>query len=131
MSGFNQLLRMHERLRGKKGCPWDKKQTFESFAPYLEEETMEILEEVRKKDYRAMKDELGDLFWNILFMCQMAKEKGLFDVNGIMESARKKMAKRHPHVFGNKKFKSVEEVEKHWNKIKGKAQYHKQTRKRK
>ena len=72
MSGFNQLLRMHEKLRGKNGCPWDKKQTFESFAPYLEEETMEILEEVRKKDYRAMKDELGDLFWNILFMCQMA-----------------------------------------------------------
>lgn len=115
---FMELIEMHKILRGKKGCPWDKKQTIQSFGPFIEEEAMEVMQEIKKKDYPALKEELGDLLWNILFLCQIAKEENLFSLKEVLKTTKTKMKKRHPHVFGNKKTKNIKEIEKEWVKNK-------------
>ncbi|HIC86890.1 MAG TPA: hypothetical protein EYP03_01335 [Aquificae bacterium] len=78
---FDDLIKIMEILR--KNCPWDKKQTFDSLVKYLEEEVCELIEAIIKKDYENMKEELGDLLLQVVFYSQIAKEKGLFDINKV------------------------------------------------
>jgi uncharacterized protein YabN with tetrapyrrole methylase and pyrophosphatase domain len=115
---FEELVRIHEILRGEKGCAWDKKQTLESFNEFLIKEAEEVVEAVENSNPEEIKKELGDLFWNILFMCQIAKEEGLFDIKDVMEEVKEKMIRRHPHVFGDEKDTDVKEIERRWHEIK-------------
>lgn len=117
---FTNLVKIMERLRGDDGCPWDKEQTPESLKPFLIEEAYEVLEALDEKDSAKLKEELGDLLYQILFHAQIAKEKGEFDINDILESSIEKMVRRHPHVFGDKKAKDSKEVLVHWEETKKK-----------
>ncbi len=112
------LVEIMERLRAPNGCPWDAKQTKETIRIYLLEEAYEVLEAIEKKDPDSLCEELGDLFFQIIFLCQLAKEKGEFNLIDVLKKIRDKMIRRHPHVFGNKKVKNAKEVSDNWAKIK-------------
>ena len=115
---FDRLVEIMERLRGKEGCPWDRKQTRDSLKPFLIEEAYEVLEAIEEKDADKLKEELGDLLYQILFHAQISKEDGEFDIEDILTTSSEKMVRRHPHVFGDKKADSAEEVLKQWEAIK-------------
>lgn len=105
-------------LRGEKGCPWDREQTRESLKPFIVEEAYEVLEAIDEKNPEAVKEELGDLLFQIVFQCQIAKEQGEFDMPDVIERICKKMTARHPHVFGDADYKTSEEVLVHWEEQK-------------
>ena len=97
-----------ERLRDpKNGCPWDKKQTMESIIPHSIEEVYEVAEQVYLKNYEKLKEELGDLLFQVVYLSQIASEKNKFDFNDVVESISLKMILRHPHVFKFCIFKNV------------------------
>lgn len=111
---FNRLLEIMAALRGEKGCPWDKEQTRESLKPFIVEEAYEVLEAIDEKSPDAIKEELGDLLFQIVFQCQVAKEMGEFDMSDVIEKIGSKMITRHPHVFGEADYKTSAEVLVHW-----------------
>ena len=115
---LQELLMIMEALRGEKGCPWDKKQTKESLKPYLIEEAYELFEAIEENDPEHIKEELGDLLFQIVFQCQLAKEKAEFDMSDVIEQIAKKMRSRHPHVFGDAECNTPEEVLKQWEVLK-------------
>lgn len=115
---FIKLAGLMSRLRSKKGCPWDKKQTHRSLKPYLVEETCEVLDAINKKRPKMLMDELGDLQYQILFHAQIAKERNQFTINDVLDNAYKKLFHRHPHVFGNTRIKGADNVIDHWHKFK-------------
>jgi len=88
------------RLRGPKGCPWDRQQTHASLVRYLFEEAQELKKSIRKKDYRNMEEELGDVLLQVIFHAQLAQEKGRFTIDDIIRTLIRKLMLRHPHVFG-------------------------------
>ena len=96
-----ELLDIMARLRDpEKGCPWDREQTAESISGYTLEEAYEVYDAVQTKDAEALREELGDLLFHIVFYSRMAQEKGLFDFFDVARSACDKMIRRHPHIFG-------------------------------
>ena len=105
-------------LRSKDGCPWDHVQTSETLKPYLIEETYELVEAIDEKDPGKIKEELGDLLLQIVFHAQIAKDRGEFDINDVIDRICDKMISRHPHVFGDAKFETPEEVTKQWQERK-------------
>lgn len=111
---FQGLLDIMAALRGEKGCPWDKEQTHESLKPFLVEEAYEVLEAIDEGRPEALREELGDLLFQIVFHCQLAKERGEFDINGVIEQIGTKMIGRHPHVFADADYKTPAEVLVHW-----------------
>ena len=115
---LQELLEIMERLRGEAGCPWDKQQTRESLKPYIIEEAYELYEEIEKNDPEKIKEELGDLLFQIVFQCQIAKENGEFDMSAVIDKIGEKMIARHPHVFGDAECTTPEEVVKQWEVLK-------------
>ncbi len=111
---LRELIDIMSALRGEKGCPWDKDQTRESLKPFIVEEAYEVLEAIDEKNPEAIKEELGDLLFQIVFQCQIAREKGEFDMADVLDKIAKKMIGRHPHVFGDADYKTSEEVLVHW-----------------
>lgn len=107
-------------LRGEKGCPWDKKQTPETLKKYLIEETYEVLEAIEKGEPNEIREELGDLLFLVLFIIYLYDEKNFFKLEELLYYTSQKMIRRHPHVFGEEKVKSAEEVVTSWQKIKEK-----------
>ncbi len=118
--GFNKLVKIMERLRGPKGCPWDKEQTRESLKPFLIEEAYEVLESLDEEDPKKIREELGDLLFQILFHTQIAKERGEFDIDEVISDSIKKMIERHPHVFAKDSVKNTQEVLINWEEMKRK-----------
>jgi len=118
-ASVNRLLDIVARLRAPDGCPWDREQTHESLKPYLVEETYEVLEAIDHEDYPSLCGELGDLLLHVVFHAQLATEQGRFSFPDVVEGVVEKMVRRHPHVFGDSKVDSVDEVWRHWEKIKG------------
>ncbi|UCD78039.1 MAG: nucleoside triphosphate pyrophosphohydrolase [Desulfobacterales bacterium] len=112
------LYRLVETLRGKNGCPWDKKQTPESVSIYLMEEVFELAHAIETAEPDQIRDELGDVLFHIVFIARMFQERGHFDLAAVAHSITEKMIRRHPHVFGGKKIHSSEEVIDNWHKIK-------------
>lgn len=112
---FDSLVDIMEKLRSEEGCPWDKIQTHDTLKRYLIEETYELIEAIENRDYKAIKEELGDLLLQIVFHSKIAKDEGNFDINDVIETISKKMISRHPHVFGESSFKSPEEVLNQWD----------------
>jgi len=111
---LDELIKIMSALRGEKGCPWDREQTMESLKPFIVEEAYEVLEAIDEKDTEHVKEELGDLLFQIVFQCQIAKEKGDFDMADVIEKIGRKMIARHPHVFGDADYKTTAEVLVHW-----------------
>ncbi len=107
-----------ETLRGPRGCPWDKEQTRQSLKPFLIEETYEVLDAIDEDDPDKIKEELGDLLFQIIFHCHIAKELGQFDMSNVIDAIADKMTNRHPHVFGETKLGTSEEVLMQWEEHK-------------
>ncbi len=120
---FDRLVEIMARLR--KECPWDRKQTRESLRPYLIEEAYEVLEAIDENDPEKLKEELGDLLLQVVFHAEIAREKGEFDINDVIDFLCNKLIYRHPHVFGDVKVKDAEEVLENWEKLKKKEKNHK------
>ena len=99
-SRMRELLIIMERLRGTDGCPWDKAQSFASIAPYTIEEAYEVADAVARGDMRHLRDELGDLLFQVVFHAQIASEANQFDFEAVAGAICDKLLRRHPHVFG-------------------------------
>ena len=115
---IKELLGIMERLRGEKGCPWDREQTRDSLKPYIIEEAYEVVEAIEEGDPAKIREELGDLLFQIVFQCQIAMESGEFRFSGVVRDIGEKMIARHPHVFGNAEYKTTDEVLVHWEEQK-------------
>lgn len=122
---FEKLVRLMERLRAKNGCPWDRAQTHSSMKKHLIEEAYEVCEAIDSGDPEKLKDELGDFLFQVIFHAQIAKERGAFDIDDILDTSYKKMIRRHPHVFGKHKASSPDEAYKRWQEKKDLESAHK------
>ena len=102
MRGVQRLLEVMRQLRDPThGCPWDRRQTFHSIAPYTIEEAYEVADVIAREQWDELADELGDLLFQVVFHAQMASESNLFDFDDVAEAIVDKMIRRHPHVFGD------------------------------
>ena len=99
-SRMRELLAIMQRLRAADGCPWDKEQTFASIAPYTIEEAYEVADAIERRDMRHLRDELGDLLFQVVFHAQIASEANEFDFEAVAGAICDKLLRRHPHVFG-------------------------------
>ena len=104
----DDLIAIMARLRDpENGCPWDVKQSFSTIAPYTIEEAYEVADAIERKDYPALRDELGDLLFQVVFHSQMAREQGSFAFDDVVAAICDKMERRHPHVFGDARIDSA------------------------
>lgn len=117
---FDELVEIMARLRGPNGCPWDHEQTFKDYPQHIREEAEELFAAFDSGDVEHMKEEIGDLIWTLIFFSQIAKDEGLFTIEDSLKDIKEKIIRRHPHIFGDAKVSSAEEVIKTWNKIKEK-----------
>jgi tetrapyrrole methylase family protein/MazG family protein len=115
---IEKLASLVERLRGENGCPWDKQQTRETLKPMLIEEAYEVLEALDSEHPFELKDELGDLLFQVVFHARIAQELGEFDLAAVIDRSHDKMVRRHPHIFGNADLKTTEDVLRNWEDIK-------------
>ncbi|VAX34233.1 Nucleoside triphosphate pyrophosphohydrolase MazG [hydrothermal vent metagenome] len=115
---FDKLVKIMEALRAEDGCPWDREQTRQSLKPFLIEEAYELLEAIEEDDPVKIKEELGDLLFQIVFHARIAGEKGEFDIRDVIEAISGKMVSRHPHVFGGKRLRTADEVLDRWEEHK-------------
>jgi len=131
MYTIDDLLYLMSRLRDSEtGCPWDKKQTFSSIAPFTVEETYEVVDAIERQAFSELPAELGDLLFQVVFYAQMAKEDQLFNFSDIVQSIVAKLIRRHPHVFsdgqlyGEKRVveSTEDEIRENWQKIKQQEQ---------
>lgn len=118
MEEFSQFKEIIKTLRGPNGCQWDKEQNFDSIKPYLLEETYEVIEAIMDKDYDELKEELGDLLCQVVFLSQLADEENRFNLEDVVKGISDKMVKRHPHVFGDLNIQDTDVILKNWEKIK-------------
>ncbi len=118
---FADLVELMDRLRSPGGCPWDREQTYATLAPMLLEEAYEAfdaLEEARQGRPDDLREELGDLLFQIAFFARVAKERGEFTIDEVIDQVHAKMVRRHPHVFGEVTASSSAEVLRNWEAIK-------------
>jgi len=114
-SSIDALLEVMRRLRDPQtGCPWDREQTFETIAPYTIEESYEVADAIARKNMRDLKEELGDLLFQVVFHARLAEEQGLFDFNDVAAGMAEKLIRRHPHVFGDAQGRTPEEQNAAW-----------------
>jgi uncharacterized protein YabN with tetrapyrrole methylase and pyrophosphatase domain len=115
---INDLLRVMAKLRSPTGCPWDREQTHLTLRRHAIEEVYELIDAIEARDDHEMAEELGDLLLQVVFHCQLARERGAFDFERVCRLLVEKLVRRHPHVFGKTKVKDVDEVWVNWEKIK-------------
>src|SRR6187431_85660 len=102
MAGIQRLLDIMAQLRNPQGgCPWDLQQNFKTIAPYTVEEAYEVADAIDRGDLPSLRDELGDLLFQVVFHSQMAQEQGAFAFHDVVDAICDKMERRHPHVFGD------------------------------
>ena len=116
LAAFRHLLEIMDELREK--CPWDRAQTFETLRNLTVEETFELADAIMDKDYKDMCKELGDLQLHIVFYAKVASETGLFNITDILNKLCDKLIRRHPHIYGEVKADSADQVHDNWEKIK-------------
>ena len=119
---FSRLLEIMDDLR--ENCPWDKKQTIQSLRHLTIEETYELTDAILEEDYEAIKGELGDIMLHLVFYSKIASEKNIFDMKDVLDSICEKLIYRHPHIYGDVKVDSEEQVKANWEKIKHRSQFH-------
>lgn len=117
-TSFWQLCEVVAKLRSPQGCPWDRKQTLETIKPYTLEETYELLEAIDSGDDAAITEELGDLLLQVVLDAQIAADEQRFDLIDVIKTISEKMIRRHPHVFGEQKVDSAEQVKGVWEAVK-------------
>ena len=117
---FANLLQIMDRLRDPGGCPWDREQTYATLRNYLLEECYEVVEALDAGDRAGLREELGDLLFQIVFLSRLAKEEGAFTAEDVATGIAEKMVRRHPHVFGQERADTSEEVLRNWEEIKRK-----------
>jgi MazG family protein len=116
---IDRLLAIMAALRDPKdGCPWDIEQTFATIAPYTVEEAYEVADAIERGDLSDLKDELGDLLLQVVFHARMAEEQGLFAFDDVARAINDKMVRRHPHVFADERYASLEDQKIGWDAIK-------------
>lgn len=115
---FCELVRIMARLRAPGGCPWDRKQSFETIKSYLLEETYEVMDAIDTRDFAALSEELGDLLLQPVFFAEMAREQGLFRIEDSLDAINQKLIRRHPHIFGDASAETAEDVKTRWDEIK-------------
>jgi len=120
---IDDLLKVMARLRSPTGCPWDREQDHMTLRRHAIEEVYELIDAIEAEDDHEMVEELGDLLLQVVFHCQLAKERGAFDFEKVCRMIVEKLVRRHPHVFGQTRVKDVAEVWANWEKIK-KAEKH-------
>jgi tetrapyrrole methylase family protein/MazG family protein len=120
LRNFESLLKVVEFLRGPNGCPWDKEQTHSSLTRFAIEEAFELAEAIDSGDFRLIKEELGDVLFQVVLHAEIARQEGRFEIHDVIETLNEKMVRRHPHVFADVKAKDSAEVLKNWSEIKAK-----------
>jgi MazG family protein len=115
---IDDLLKVMARLRSPTGCPWDREQSHMTLRRHAIEEVYELIDAIEARDDHEMAEELGDLLLQVVFHCQLARERGAFDFEKVCRLIVEKLVRRHPHVFGQTKVKGVDEVWANWEKIK-------------
>lgn len=117
---LQNLLSLARFLRSPSGCPWDRARKFKDLPPMLIEESEEIAQAIRKKDWKNLREEIGDVLYNLCMLMIMAEEKGYFTAKDVIDNSEKKIKTRHTWVFGKDKATTPEEVLKLWKKNKSK-----------
>src|SRR5213078_1948265 len=117
-SAIEHLLKVMARLRSPTGCPWDREQDHLSLRFHAVEEVYELMDAIEAGDDHEMAEELGDLLLQVVFHCQLARERGAFDFDDVARHITEKLIRRHPHVFGDAKAKTVDAVWAQWEQIK-------------
>jgi len=115
---FRELRKTVRHLRSPNGCPWDRKQTLETMAKEIISEAEEVKEAVEKCDNENLREELGDVLFNVLAAIEIADEQGLFGAKEVIDEANEKLKRRHPHVFGDDKAKTPEDAKASWDRMK-------------
>ena len=115
---FDDLVRLMTRLRGPDGCPWDRKQTLPDLKPYVIEESYEVVDAIDQNDRAALAEELGDLMLQAVFIAEITREEGSFDIYDSITAIHDKLVRRHPHVFGDVVASDAEQVLVNWEKLK-------------
>lgn len=127
---MQRLLQLMERLRHpERGCPWDRQQTFATIAPYTIEEAYEVADAIERSDMSALREELGDLLFQVVFHARMAQEQDEFVFGDVVQAICDKMESRHPHVFGSDQIETAEQQTIAWeqHKQRERAERHKQS----
>ena len=117
-SAVNDLLKVMVRLRSRHGCPWDREQDHMTLRWHAVEEVYELLDAIEAGDDCELEEELGDLLLQVVFHCQLAKERGAFDFEKVVRHITSKLMRRHPHVFAGVKVKDIDQVWANWERIK-------------
>ena len=120
---LTDLLAVMAKLRSPEGCPWDREQDHMTLRTHAVEEVYELMDAIEAGDDQEMAEELGDLLLQVVFHCQLARERNAFDFETVARRITDKLIRRHPHVFGDVKVKDVDEVWANWEQIK-KAEKH-------
>ena len=115
---FDELVALMTRLRGPNGCPWDRKQTLASLKPFIVEESYEVIDAIDRDERSALAEELGDLLLQAVFVAEIAREEGAFDIDDVITNIHDKLVRRHPHIFGDVEAKDAETVLVNWEKLK-------------
>jgi MazG family protein len=115
---FDDLVQLMTTLRGPNGCPWDRKQTLPDLKPYVIEEAYEVVDAIDRDDRAGLMEEVGDLLLEAVFIAEITREEGTFDINDSVTAIHDKLVRRHPHVFGDVVAGDAEEVLVNWEKLK-------------
>ena len=115
---FDELVRLMTVLRGPQGCPWDRKQTLETLKPFVVEESYEVIDAIDRNDRAALAEELGDFLLQAVFIAELTREEGSFDIYDAVTAIHDKLVRRHPHVFGDVEADTAEKVLINWEKLK-------------
>lgn len=111
---FEALVEVMRRLRAPDGCPWDREQTYQTLRTYVIEEAYEVVQAIEDGDTASLREELGDLLMQVVFLAGLAEDQGLFNVADVCRASAEKLISRHPHVFGDHKARDANEVLSRW-----------------
>ncbi|HEX7832513.1 MAG TPA: nucleoside triphosphate pyrophosphohydrolase [Thermoanaerobaculia bacterium] len=115
---FDELVQLMTRLRGPDGCPWDRKQTLPDLKPFVIEEAYEVVDAIDRDDRAALLEEIGDMLLEAVFVAEITREEGTFDIYDSITAIHDKLVRRHPHVFGDVVAGDAEQVLVNWEKLK-------------
>lgn len=121
MESLSKLKEIMETLVGPNGCPWDRKQTFESLRSGLREEVQEVMQAIDNEDHKNLQEELGDVMMILYLYAGIAERRGLFTLDDVVKGICEKLIHRHPHVFGDEKATTPEEALEIWKRQKALA----------
>lgn len=127
MEEFKELVEGIARLRAKDGCQWDREQTHSTLRPNMIEEAYEAVDAIDDNDLKHLQEELGDVLLQVLLHSQIASEEGAFSIEDVSRELKEKLIHRHPHVFGNVKVNSTDDILNNWDKLKAEEKTHRKS----